>query len=170
MALIIEDGSVVAGANSFVTVAEAIAYAEERNEAFPTGEGEVEGLLHHAMDYIASFRRSFAGQKVSPTQGTPYPRVNATVDGEPFPADAIPQELKQAQCQLAVDCYSIGGLQLTSSGYATSREKIDVIEVEYAVGSQVSGGSAPAEPSFPKADNLLESMFNGGPWLKTVRT
>lgn len=169
MALIIEDGSVVVGANSFVTVAEAIAYASERNEPFSTDEGEVEALLHHAMDYITTFRRSFAGQKVSSSQSTQYPRLNATVDGEPFPSDAIPQELKQAQCQLAVDCYALGSLQPTTTGYAISREKVDVIEVEYAAGSTMAGGSTPIEPSFPKADALLECLFAGSAWLKTVR-
>ena len=169
MALIIEDGSLVVGANSYVTIAEAIQYATERREAFPTDEAEVESLLHNAMDYIEAKRRSFAGQKVSSLQSTQFPRLNCRIDGVAFPSNAIPRELKLAQCQLAVDCYGLGELSPTTTGYATSREKVDVIEVEYAAGSTMSGGAAQAEPSFPKADALLETLYGDFGWLRTVR-
>lgn len=171
MALIIEDGSIVVGANSYVTVAEALAYATSRGEPFPTDEDEVEALLLNAMDFTETYRALFSGQKVSVTQETQYPRLNSKVDGVDFPSDAIPRELKNAQCQLAVDRYAIGDLQPTTTGYAVSSEKVDVIEVSYAAASGISGNPAPAEPSFPKAEAWLAPLLAGssGSWLTTAR-
>lgn len=170
MALIIEDGSLVVGANSYVTIAEAIQYATQRREPFPTDEGEVEALLHDAMDYIEAQRRKFAGKKVSSLQGTQFPRVGCIVDGTEFPSTAIPNELKLAQCQLAVDSYNVGGLTPSATGYAVSKEKVDIIEVHYAAGSTMSGGSSPAEPAFPKADSLLEPLYGDFGYLRVTRT
>lgn len=169
MALIIEDGTLVVGANSYVTVDEAIAYATSRREAFPTDPDEVESLLHKAMDYIEAQRRRFSGTKTSIYQDTQYPRISSKVDGVVIGFDVIPRELKLAQCQLAVDCYALGDLSPTSSGYAVSKEKVDVIEVQYAAGSTMSGGATAAEPSFPKADAFLECMYGDFSWLRTVR-
>lgn len=170
--IIVEDGSLVPGANSFVSVAEAKAYAQARKEPFPADDGDIESLLMHAMDFLETYRRLFTGQKASATQKTLYPRIDSTVDGLPFPSDAIPDELKNAQMQLAVDCYSIGDLQPTTTGYAVAKEKVDFIEVEYASGGRLSGQAPPAQPAFPKAEAWLESLVTAGgsgAFLSTVR-
>lgn len=171
MALTIEDGTIVAGANSYVTVAEAVAFAQARGEVFPTLDADVEPLLIGAMDYLEGFRTQFSGSQVEPgVQDLQYPRVDSTVDGLAFPSDKIPKELKYAQMQLAIDKYAIGDLAPTETGYAVAKEKVDVLEVEYATGGRLSGASAPAEPSFPKADKWLEPLFGqSGSWLRTVR-
>ena len=54
MALIIEDGTVVAGANSFATDAELQAYAAVRQVSLPAAQAEREALLITAIDYIVS--------------------------------------------------------------------------------------------------------------------
>lgn len=170
MALIIEDGTIVVGANSYVTVAEAKAYAISRGENFPTVDTQIETLLYNAMDYVEAYRSQFSGQKVETTQATQWPRLNVTIDGNDFPSDQIPNELKQAQCQLAVDKYAIGDLTPSTDGYAVSMEKVDVIEVQYASGGRLSGQSLPAEPTFPKADTFLEPLLkNSGSVLTVLR-
>lgn len=170
MALIIEDGTIVVGANSFVTAEEAMLYAESRNEVFETDDEKVEGLLLRAMDYIDTYRSKFSGKRVSAVQSLLYPRTDSLVDGDEFPSDAIPRELKLAQMQLAVDAYNFGDLQPSTTGYAIAKEKVDVLEVEYAAGGRLSGNSPPATPSFPKADAWLEVLCGStGSWLTTVR-
>lgn len=169
MALRIEDGSIVAGANSYVTVAEFVAFAQTRGEVVPTTDAEVEPLLIGAMDYLESFRSQFSGSQVEPgVQDLQYPRVGSTVDGLDFPSDKIPKELKNAQCQLGIDKYLIGDLAPTETGYAVAKEKVDVLEVEYATGGRLSGSAAPAAPTFPKADKWLEPLLKGN-WFRSVR-
>lgn len=159
MALIIEDGSGVVGANSYVDAAYASSYASSRGENLPTDPAEVEKLLIQAMDYIEAFRNQFQGSKTDPTQELQWPRINVVIDDQDFPSDAIPKELRLAQSQLAIDSYAIGGLTPTTDSYAIAKEKIDVIEVEYATGGRLSGSSPPAQPTFPKADAFLEPLL-----------
>lgn len=171
MALVIEDGSVVPGANSYVTVDEAKTYATLRGEPFPTDDAAIEALLVTAMDFTETYRSLFTGEKVSVTQETQYPRTCSKVDGVEFPSDAIPRELKNAQCQLAIDAYAIGDLAPTTTGHAISSEKVDVIEVSYAASSGISGNPLPATPTFPKAEAWLAPLLVGssGSWLTVTR-
>ncbi len=165
MALIIENGTVVAGANSYVTVAEAKTYATARAENFPTDNAAVEALLVDAMDYLEALRRQFQGTKTSTVQELQWPRLSVVIDGEDYPSDSIPKELKNAQCQLAIDSYAVGGLCPTTDGFAASKEKVDVIEVEYAL----SNDATSATPTFPKADKWLEPLFKNSSGMLSTR-
>ena len=74
--IIVEDGSVVAGANSYVTEAELTTYAADRGITL-TAATDV--LLIKAMDYIESL--SFIGTKFSEGQSLQWPRSNVYIDG-----------------------------------------------------------------------------------------
>lgn len=165
MALIIENGSTVIGANSYVTVTEAKNYATARLENFPTDDAAVEALLIDAMDYLEALRRQFQGTKASTEQELQWPRLTVVIDGENFASDAIPKELKNAQCQLAIDSYAVGGLAPSTDGYAASKEKVDVIEVEYAT----SNDATAAMPTFPKADKWLEPLLKNSSGMLSTR-
>lgn len=171
MALIVEDGSgTVVGANSYVTLDEVKSYATARGEPFAASDTEIEGFAVKAKDYLESFRGQFTGKKTSVTQILQYPRVGSTVDGDAFPSDAIPQELKNAQCQLCIDCAEYGDLSPSTDGYAIASEKVDVIEIEYASGGRLSGNSLPAAPQFPKAQAWIDPLLdNMGGLISTVR-
>lgn len=169
MALVIEDGTGVAGANTYITLAEAKSYATDRGEGFTASDPEIETFIINAKDYLESFRSQFSGQKVSPSQALQYPRLKTTVDNVAFPSDAIPVELKNAQCQLAIDYAAQGDLMPSTDGYAVAREKVDVIEVDYATGGRLSGNSLPAPPSFPKAMAWIYPLLIGGGLITTIR-
>ena len=68
MALVIEDGSIVPNAQSFVQAAELVTYATLRNLAFPALEADQEALLIKASDYLLSREAEFKGQRVSSAQ------------------------------------------------------------------------------------------------------
>jgi len=125
MAIILEDGSVVSGANSYVTAAELDAYAAERGITI-TGDGEV--LLHKAMDYLES--TNFIGDRYSRDQSLQWPRLNVYIDGYAYDIDTIPQMLKDAQFAVAI---AIGddADPLSIITRETKREKVGEIEVEY---------------------------------------
>jgi len=166
MALVIENGSLVAGATSYASVSEARAYAAARASTLPAEDSAVEAALIVAMDYIESFRDDFQGMKVDPLeQPLQWPRAGVRIDGAALPCTSIPKELKAAQCQLAIE--SAGGLDLmpTGDGRDKIREKLDVIETEWAPGS---GGSD--QPFLSKVRALMVPLFRSGEGrLKAIR-
>jgi hypothetical protein len=97
MAIIVEDGTEVAGANSYVSVADLEAYAAARGI---TLVADPEILLIRAMDYIESL--SYCGSKLSLSQTLQWPRYGVWVDGYPYPVNTIPTELKNALMQTAL--------------------------------------------------------------------
>lgn len=125
MAIIVEDGSVVANANSYVSEAELTAFATARGVTLTTDE---EVLLISAMDYIESLQ--YKGFKLTRDQYLQWPRSYVVVDGWGIDSDTIPQELKNGlmQCAIAIDQ---GNNPLQDAPRSTKREKVGELEVEY---------------------------------------
>lgn len=102
MSLIIEDGSQVVNANSFVTDAEYVAYAELKDLAIGVNEKKREVELFLAIDYLQALENSLQGYRSSSTQELIYPRQGVTLYGYVLASDKIPKELKDAQCEAAI--------------------------------------------------------------------
>lgn len=156
MALTIEDGSGVAGANSYIDVVAARTYAVARGLALPAADGDVEALLIKSMDFIEAYRGDFQGLKTAATNSLQWPRTGATLDGYPLAEDAIPQVLKDAQAQLAVDAQN-ADLMPTGTGREVVMERVDVVQVQYA-----ESGNTNPQPIFTKAEALLKPLFKSG--------
>lgn len=125
MALVIEDGTQVLGANSYVTGTELATYGTARGITF-TGDKEV--LLTEAMTYLESL--NYKGDKLTKAQPLQFPRTSLMIDGFYIDIDEIPQLLKDLQCEVAI-AIGDGESPLITVGRAVKREKVDVIEVEY---------------------------------------
>ena len=99
--LIIEDGSVVAGANSFITVAEWEAYLSLYGKSATGTEDEKETNLIKAQRAIST-RYSFDGVIVEQTQSTCLPRNwSRKIKGFTIANNVVPQDLKDCQAELA---------------------------------------------------------------------
>lgn len=158
MSLVIEDGSIVAGANSYVTVAEIRDYATARGVTLPADNSDVEILAIKAMDYLESQRR-YKGEKVDIDQTLQWPRAGAYVDGFRIPDDSIPRELRFAQMAAAIEAKGADLLPNKDGKGAVSSETVGPISVSYAT----STGSAPTGPSaFSKAWVLLRPLLRVG--------
>jgi hypothetical protein len=133
MALTIEDGTLVAGADSYVTVAEAKAYATKRGSAVFAAltDADIEEYIILAMDYIEGFRSEFKGEKVSSTQALQWPRQYVYIDDVLISNTTIPAELKNAVIQSAIEA-TAETLQPNTGGRTVTKERVDVVEVEYA--------------------------------------
>lgn len=156
MALTIEDGTGVAGANSYASVAEARAYASARGLSLPAVDADLEKLLVKAADFIESLEDRFQGTRTQASQPLAFPRAlvflfDAT---EEIGDDVIPTILKNAQSQLAFDGQE-NDLQPTGAGREVIREKVDVLEVEY----NPQGDNCIA-PVFTKAMSILQPLFD----------
>lgn len=162
MALVIEDGTGVAEANSYVTEAEIVAYALSRGVVIPADKAEVNAIK--AMDYF--FTLCLTGELAYPgVQFTLFPR-RGLVEGDTDP-DAvltIPAMVKLAQMQLAMDAF--GGVDLTPSRNAEpalKRRKTGPLEREYFEQSDFT-------PNLPLASAMLAPFLCGqGGRIRTYR-
>ena len=131
--IIVEDGTIVAGANSYVSIADLDTYASDRGV---TITGTQADLIIQAMDYIESLQ--FIGLQLTENQALSWPRSDAVKKRIYwYDTDEIPQCLIDAVCEtaLAVDA---GNSPLNNIDRATKKEKVGDLEVEYKDGSASS--------------------------------
>lgn len=132
MTITVEDGSIVADANSYVDEADLTAFASARGITLTTDE---EQLLIRAMDYIEYLY--YKGTKVSEDQSLQWPRTGVYIDGYLFSDEAIPKEIKEAQMQCAI-AIDQGNDPLQDLDRKVVREKVGNLEVQYSESSVVS--------------------------------
>lgn len=160
MALTVEDGSIVAGANSYVDLTFASEYFAARGTTWPAASpanADAEAALVRATAYIeAKYGASFSGSRVAGReQPLLWPRTGAEDrDGEPIPEDEIPVELKNAVCEAALREYTTpGSLQPDlERGGAIQRVKAGSVEVEYR-------GDASANTVFAAIDRAIAPLI-----------
>jgi len=106
MSLICEDGSIVTGAESYCSVADASAYHTARGNAAwaaLTTDALREAALRKATDFMRQVYRSrWQGYKVNEDQALDWPRYNVVVEGYAVDSDIVPTEVKNACAELAL--------------------------------------------------------------------
>jgi len=131
MTIIVEDGSIVSGANSYITVAEYEAWVDDRYPSHPDhgDSAKIEQLIHRAMDYFESL--AFKGYKKTEEQPLQFPRDHLIIDGYLASNTSIPFQVKRALFEIVYADESTYGL-FNVIDRKTKKEKVDVLEVEYA--------------------------------------
>ncbi len=133
MALTIEDGSVVSGADSYVSRADYIAYALSVGVVVAdTDAADIE--LVKAAGFIGSYEPSLKGRLTDRAQPLSYPRYDLVLEGFSWGSDEIPRQVITCQMAFALDVNE--GIDLynppVNENRATSKEKVDgAVEVEY---------------------------------------
>lgn len=156
--LVVEDGSIVPGANSFVSEEQIVNYALARGVVLPfvtdPEKDAVAVLGIRAADYLRIM--PWKGEVVDASQPMPWPRKNLGVTPS-WPDNAVPFAVVEAQLQLTLMA-NAGTVLIpvsTGTGYLV-KEKIGPIENVY---SEKVGVSVDGMPIFPGIDALLD------PWL-----
>lgn len=138
MAIAIEDGTIVAGANSYITTAELDSYLNDRGYSIEEGQ---EAFLIRAFDMIAGLNLNFDAS-------SPY---------------TVTQNLKNGQAEIA---YRIS-LGVNPSGTPKSgsvkREKVDSLEIEYFSSKAPSISSDDFIKQMPQAYSLLKGFLVSKP-------
>lgn len=171
---LVEDGSIVAGANTYVNVADAKAYASNRGVDLGVDNDAVAVMLYKAMDYLVQYADDWKGSIVETTQPLAWPRQDVILAGPGgdyyFGSDDIPQNLIDAQVQLAMAVHAGVDLMPTGiPGLSIIKEKIGPIETEYATPKEM-GAVSWTSLSLPVVDALLAPLFEGDSFtLRTVR-
>ena len=164
MAIIVEDGTIVADANSYVTLAEVRAYATLRGITVPAADGDLEKHLHLAMDWFES--EDFPSARLDATQSLSFPRDAIVVDGIRYMEGAIPKLVKQIICEATCTSVTIA-LQPQFAGSSLGqlkRKKVDVLEKEYFP----SQGTSSYMPILAKLDALMEKLLYADGFRLTV--
>ena len=122
--MVVEDGTGLSNADSFVSVAYADTYFTTRGVTAWASLTNKEALLIKATDYIeAVYSEAWKGVLLLDTQSLSFPRI---IDD----ATAYPDRLKKAVCELALKAND--GDLLVDVEQRTIEEKVDVISVKYA--------------------------------------
>jgi len=154
MTIVVEDGSIVSGANSYVTYAEFVAFALLRGVTVTATQPDGEVFLFNAMDDLQG--RNWMGWRVSEDQELDFPRSNIWRDGYTLPSDEIPTELKNGQMLLAM-----AAINVTLQPVTEAQGKGAIIEerVEGAVTIKYGdSGRTLSTASVPEAEAYLSVL------------
>ncbi|MCK4778404.1 MAG: hypothetical protein KAS39_08475 [Actinomycetia bacterium] len=154
MALIIEDGSGVAGANSFITAVSAGTYLNGRSATWASASTtEQENALFYGGQYLNSL--NWKGAKMDRDQSMIWPRHSVyDEDNYLMDYDKIPYNVSAAQVEAAV--YNLDGYDLFETvkpGDRIKRKKIDVLEKEFFSGAYTK------RTRFDVIDGLLRGLL-----------
>lgn len=158
MALTIEDGSGVSGANSYATAAEFAAYAAAYGLTIPATTAEQEVLLRRAaaaMDALA-----WRGTRTHRSaQALAWPRLGLVVHGDVLGSTTIPGQIKAGQMVLAAEIHADDLAPPEQVKGPVVREKVDVIEIEYAEPGRLTR-AVPERPSSTHFADYLQPRGN----------
>ncbi len=133
MTLIVEDGTGLATAQSYVSLVEANTYHQlYASAAWNADDYQKEVALRRATQYLdASYE--WHGRKRNRKQALGWPRCWAedTVEDLCIDTDVIPSKVKDATCVLALSALTGALLTPIESDSRVIRERIGEIEVEY---------------------------------------
>lgn len=129
MTLIVEDGTIVAGANTYISAADFSTYAAARGI---TLIGDPATLLLEAMDYLEGL--VYKGIKRTIGQTLQWPRVDVYIDTYYLQANTLPIQLLNGQCWAAI-AIDQGTDLMQDLPRRVASEKVGNIEVHYAPGA-----------------------------------
>lgn len=160
MTIIVEDGTGVEDANSYIDVDELREYAEARGIEFDADRAETS--IIKAMDYIET--RTYGGFAVGITA---FPRRNLFAMGHRYADDVIPRNIKLAQMAAAV--VEMQGTDLLPTISANARgaireRKVGPITTVYAVARE-----AGQLPRVPLVDAYLSPFESSTGHLQVYR-
>lgn len=163
MAFVVEDGSGLSNATSFISVADADAYAAEVGLTAWTGTTPAkQTALIKAQRYITqTYRGLWKGLRSNELQSLDWPRADVEdYDGYIIDSDSIPAAIKEAQVELAARALSAELISdVTVDGGNITSESSTVGGLNYAV--TYAGGKS-TQKVYTVAERLLEPYIVGG--------
>lgn len=170
--LVAEDGSVVTGANAYITREECSAYhAVRQNTAWfeATAPNMDAAIVKATSDLVQKYRKRWKGIRVSNVQTLDWPRAGVQTEDlfepqtEPrsilftglanlIAENIVPQEVKDSTAELALTALTTTLNPDLDRGGDIKRVKAGSVEVEY-------GNSASATTERPAVDGLLSVLL-----------
>jgi hypothetical protein len=162
MAIVIEDGTGLADAEAYISVADADTYFAARGNAAWAAltEPQKEQALRLGTDYMGqAYGQRWCGTRTTTTQALDWPRTGACG----IAADVVPVAVKRANAELAVRASA--GVLLSDQGAQVKQEVVGPISVTYADGARQDTRYAAVDSALASAGLLCR----GGGQIPLVR-
>ena len=169
--LIVEDGTGLVDADSYISLVDARAWALNYGYTLPLDDTEADVKLRKGANYVDLFEGSFSGQRLVDTQSLAWPRINAYKcagqDQICLPSDSVPLEIQYAQV-IAASFYASGlDVRANDDGLAVnSKEVVGAVKVSY-----FDNGKTGKSTEITEATDMLNNYMCVGSvfTLSTVR-
>lgn len=155
MALVVEDGTGLSTAESFISVADAEARLDSLGDTTFAAKttAEKEAALRIATEYMEQlYRLNWKGTRKERLQALSWPRYDAVVDGFTIDSDIVPTEVANACADLALK--SLTETLAPDLERGVKREKVGPLEVEYDTAS-------PQAKRYRAVNNALAAFLKG---------
>ncbi len=130
--LIVEDGSIVPDADSYVSLEDARALAAKFGMSLPADDAEAEAALRNGALYVDLQEPLMCGRRVSASQSLAFPRTGITLFGYPVSRTTIPAQVIRAQVIAATEYGKGTNVRGTSDGRAVASERVEgAVAVSY---------------------------------------
>jgi len=167
MALTVEDGTGLAAADSYQTVADIDTYNTNHGNASKwrdlTLQQKEEKARLAAQGLDLEFHNQWLGRKRVDGQGLDFPRVEIEdpIDGFIISETSVPKPILDAHAELAIEIAlgkTIHSAQSDSAAIKRQRKKLDTLEIE----TEYSGSKAgTAVADFPRIERLVSRLTTG---------
>jgi len=162
MALIVEDGTGLDNAESYLSADDFKAYHKDRGNVVSIGGSEIEQKLRLATEYIdLRWGPKAIGYPITETQALVFPTDYFVTDPV-----SLPIKLERATAEYAF--YAITGDlyydvdNLSGGGIIRKLEKVGPIEEETEYSGSGLGATGRRNPIVAKADSLMRAITNSG--------
>lgn len=157
MALVVETGAIVHGADSYVSMADARALATGYGLTLPADDTEAEAALRNGAVYVGLQEPSMCGRRVSAAQSLAYPRQGVSLYGFALASDVIPPQVIHAQVVAAVEYGAGTDVRASSDGRVTESERVEgAVTVSY-----FNNGATGATTTITAAMDALRPLLCG---------
>lgn len=162
MTIVVEDGTGLPNAESYVSVADCVAYAVSRGLSFAESPpDDAEAALRRATTWIdGQFGARFTGRKTNGrAQALQWPRTDATdADGFDIASDEVPDEIIRATCEAAIrELATPGALSpdVKAGEIIAGASVSGAVSVQYATGAGIDG----QRPISTVIDDILAGLI-----------
>lgn len=159
MALVVEDGTGLSTAESYISVVDADArHAALGNTAWAaisTTALKEQALRRATIYMVRAYRQNWKGCRSHLTQALDWPRYGVTVDGFYVDSNSVPADVKNACADFALKA-STGDELAPDLTRGVIRKKVGPIETEYDRGS-------PQQTRYRAIDLALVPYLDGSP-------
>ena len=164
MSLIVENGTGLSTAESYISVANADArHTAFGNSAWTGTDAVKEAALRRATAYMQqAYRGRWIGSRLTAAQALDWPRWGVMLEGFAISSAAIPADVANACADLALK--ALADELAPDLTRAVIREKVGPLETEYSAFS-------PESPRYQAIDMMLSAYLAGaGAMAQLVRT
>lgn len=135
MPLIVENGSGLANADSYISLTDARTLAANYGWILPDGDTEAEIALRNGAAYVDLWEPKFSGKRLNNDQSLAWPRVDAHKcyggNKVPIDSDVVPNEIKKAQVAASVEFGAGNDPRPSNDGREIQEETVGPITQKY---------------------------------------